>query len=451
MTVARRSADWHGMWPYIPALLERPVPRYTSYPTAAEFEPVDAAFHETGFEAIAPGAPISLYVHIPFCEKICWYCGCNTGAANRKRRLTAYLDALHAEIETVAARLEGHHPVSQIAFGGGSPNAIVPVDFVRLVDHLLIAFEAFDSRISVELDPRSLTAEWIEAFARLNISHASLGVQTFEPEIQAAIGRVQTLSDVAAAVEGLRRAGVRSLNFDLMYGLPGQDIAVLDRTLDQAIDLAPDRIALFGYAHLPAVLPRQRRIADDRLPDLRERFSMAAYGHEKLADAGYMPIGFDHFALPHDAIARAALRKAVRRNFQGFTDDPAETLLAFGASAISALPDRFVQNEKNSGQYRLRAAAGAWTGARGVRRSQEDRIRERMINALLCSGETELGNGMVRPEGLMILDRLFAAGLIDLAADRLCVTEKGRPYARMIASQLDVYRNDTEMRFSMAI
>lgn len=439
------------MWRYYPELLDRTVPRYTSYPTAAEFHAVDAEFHAAGFDLLRPDDLVSLYLHIPFCEKICWYCGCNTGAANRASRLSGYLDALHAEIETVAARLHRDTPFSQIAFGGGSPNAIAPVDFVRLLDHVLLAFDAYGARLSVELDPRALTPEWIDVLGRAGVTHASMGVQTFDPAIQAAIGRVQPLEDVRTGVKALRRAGVTSLNFDLMYGLPGQDLAQLDQTLEETMAMRPDRIALFGYAHLPSMLPRQRKIDGDSLPGAELRFAMAQRGYELLCRAGYEPVGFDHFALPGDDLACAAREGRLHRNFQGFTDDAASALIGLGASAISAFPDRFVQNMKSSGQYRSFAGAGHLPGARGVIRTSEDRRSGRMIESILCDGHVSAKPGEIPTEALQTLDSLQTAGLIEWDGHRLSIREEGRPYARYISSLFDRHRQSGRGTFSNAV
>lgn len=445
------SGLWQGMWPYIPELLEHPVPRYTSYPTAAEFEPVDAGFHEAGFDELAPGAAVSLYAHIPFCEKICWYCGCNTGAANRAERLTAYLDALHIEVETVAERLGNHGPVTQLAFGGGSPNAIEPVDFVRLLDHILIAFDALDTRISIELDPRSLTSEWTGLLGRAGVSHASLGVQTFDPGLQARIGRIQPAESIRRAVDGLRDNGIASLNFDLMYGLPGQTIAELVETLEQAIALRPDRIALFGYAHLPAAIPRQRQIDASDMPDGRQRFEMANAGFSLLTAAGYRPIGFDHFALPNDPLTRACETGGMRRNFQGFTDDRSEALIGLGASAISSFPDRLVQNQKNSGRYRERAGAGSLAAERGILRGADDRKRGAVIESLLCAGAANIGALNISPHTCIRIARFCQLGLLEQNGEDIAITEEGRPYGRAIASLFDPYRIAEERRFSRAV
>ncbi|OYW85234.1 MAG: coproporphyrinogen III oxidase, partial [Sphingobium sp. 32-64-5] len=254
------------MWTHYPELLRRPVPRYTSYPTAADHAALDA---------IAPATPLSLYVHIPFCEEICWYCGCNTARSNRRSRLSAYLDALHEEIIMVAQHLGGRGRVRRIAFGGGSPNAIEPLDFVRLLGSIMVAFQAEDPLLSIEIDPRHVSEDWLSVLHAAKMRYASMGVQTFDPRVQEAIGRVQPRQQIETLTRALRDAGIASLNFDLMYGLPHQDRDVLRETLETAMALSPDRIALFGYAHVPHVLPRQRRIDAGALPGEQERFAMA--------------------------------------------------------------------------------------------------------------------------------------------------------------------------------
>ncbi|WP_139111463.1 radical SAM protein, partial [Sphingobium sp. Ndbn-10] len=262
------------MWTYHPDLLARPVPRYTSYPTAAQFSgDVGAAELAARLDGVERNDPLSLYVHIPYCHDICWYCGCNTGAANRVQRLTAYVESLEREIATVAGRLNGKGRVQRIAFGGGSPNSLPLVDFVRLLQQLLLCFDAHHAELSVELDPRRLDGPWIATMAAMGVDRANLGVQTFTPHVQARIGRVQPLDMVERAVDRLRAAGIAT-GFDLMYGLPGQTPDDLAATLEAAIAMRPARIALFGYAHMPRLLPRQRRIDASDLPDLAARFAM---------------------------------------------------------------------------------------------------------------------------------------------------------------------------------
>lgn len=437
------------MWPYHPELLATPVPRYTSFPTAAEFGPgVGAAQHQAALERAS--GPISLYVHIPYCDKICWYCGCNTGAANRKQRLTSYLDALSREIALVAERLPADARVTRIAFGGGSPNAIPPVDFVRLFEALLVSFRFSDPQISIELDPRSLTPEWQPVVAGVGATHASLGVQTFSPRLQEAIGRVQPLCMIEHATRLLREAGVRSLNYDLMYGLPGQTEGDLAESLMLAQTFGADRIALFGYAHVPHLIPRQRQIDATALPGQAERFAMAEFGYRWLTDAGYTPVGFDHFALPGDPLAQAAVAGRLHRNFQGFTEDAAPIVIGLGASAISSFPQLLVQNEKNAGRYRMLLSQDVLPASLGVARSADDRYRGAVIEALLCNGRSAVGSRLLR-EAWPRLRPFLAAGLCRLEDGELVVVPGALAYARSIAAQFDPHRQHSPRRFSSAV
>jgi len=441
---AERFADWT----YHPNLLARPVPRYTSYPTAAEF--VEESFEARQRAALAALAgSVSIYLHIPYCEEICWYCGCNTGAAGKRTRLTAYLEALHREIALVADVLDPSVRIERIAFGGGSPNAVAPTEFVRLIDALVLAFRFVRPALSIELDPRTLTADWLTAIRGIGVTRVSLGVQTLDPAVQAAIGRVQPLEMIERAVDGLRRAGVGSINFDLMYGLPHQSEAVLAETLAETARLAPNRIALFGYAHVPHMIPRQRRIDASDLPDQRGRFRMAALGARQLIDAGYQAVGFDHFALPGDGLARAALNGTLRRNFQGFTDDPASVLLGFGASAISELPGLMVQNEKNPGRYRMLVGADLLAGRKGLETGTEDCRRAALIEGLLCHGMAKIDADLLGSAG-ELLEPFATAGLVSAQNGWLRLEAGAAPYARAIAAVFDAYRTE-ERGFSSAI
>ena len=437
------------MWTYHPSLLATPVPRYTSFPTAAEFSP--AVTPDDYRAAIASiSGDVSLYLHIPFCEKICWYCGCNTGAANRQHRLTSYLDALHREIALVAELLPSGSRVTRIAFGGGSPNAIATLDFVRLMDALVLHFPLDNPTISIELDPRALPGEWSAVISGIGITHASLGVQTFAPHLQQAIGRIQPLDMIERSVALLRQAGIRSLNFDLMYGLPGQSRADLTDTLDRTVTFGADRVALFGYAHVPHLIPRQRQIDAGALPGQEERFEMAALGYRHLVGAGYKPVGFDHFALPRDPLAQAAQARRLRRNFQGFTEDQAPVLIGLGASAISSFPGLLMQNEKNSGRYRMLLSQGILPGALGVRRSAEDQRRGGIIESLLCDGHARIPPDL-RQEATARLKPFLAAGLCRFRGFSLVIESAGLPYVRSIAALFDPYRQDSLRRFSSAI
>jgi oxygen-independent coproporphyrinogen III oxidase len=377
------------MWPYYPDLLTGNVPRYTSYPTALEFhENVGGPELLEALDAIGPDEPISLYVLIPYCKQICWYCGCNTGAASKTQRLTSYLAALEAEIALVAGKLNGRGKVKNIAFGGGSPNAIAPVEFVRLVDRIFTTFSCDRPDISVELDPRIFSAEWAATLAHCGVSRVSLGVQSFSEDIQRSIGRIQPVEMVSDCIKQLRQVGIDSVNFDLMYGLPGQSIDDLSETLATAVELRPSRIALFGYAHMPQLFPRQRRIDGSALPGPEERFAMADLGYRQLTAAGYSAIGFDHFALPNDSLSRAAAQGALHRNFQGYANDDCPVMIGLGASAISNFPGHIFQNEKQAVAYRALALSQNLTATRGVKRSSDDKARGKLIEKLLCTGNS---------------------------------------------------------------
>jgi oxygen-independent coproporphyrinogen-3 oxidase len=443
----RRNTDL--MWPYYPDLLATPVPRYTSFPTAAEFRPeVGAPDLLKAIEGVE--GDVSLYVHIPFCETICWYCGCNTARSNRIERLTGYLDALHREIALVGKLLPTTARIRRIAFGGGSPNAIAPTDFVRLVVALTQSLPLAEPEFSIELDPRTLEEAWTEVLAAVGVRRASLGVQTFAPRLQKAIGRQQPANLVERCSELLRRAGVTSLNFDLMYGLPGQTIADLEETLDQTSRLDIDRIALFGYAHVPQLITRQRKIDASALPDQAMRFAMAAHGHEWLVDSGYTAVGFDHFALPGDPLAQAAHSGRLRRNFQGFTDDSSPAIIGIGASAISSFAQLLAQNEKNAGRYGMMLSNGRLPAVRGCRRSADDRKRGAIIEALLCNGHTALG-GYLTHEVVAHLEPFITRGLAYLDDGHLSLAATGLPYARAIAAIFDPYRQFSDRRFSSAV
>lgn len=443
---------------YHPDLLARAVPRYTSYPTAAEFhDGVGASAQAAALAAVAPGTPVSLYVHIPYCHEICWYCGCNTGAIGRSDRLTHYLDALTQEIDAVAARLRGE--VVSIHFGGGSPNALPPQDFVALSRRLQGRFDcAPQLEIAAELDPRTLDRPYAAALANAGVTRASLGVQTFAEHVQRGINRIQPYAMVAEAVSDLRAAGIAAINFDLLYGLPGQTAKDIGDTVTATLALAPDRIAMFGYAHMPRLLPRQRMIDAATLPDVAARFEQSVLAAEMLLAAGYVAIGFDHFARPTDSLAVAAAQGRLRRNFQGFTDERADAIVGLGASAISHFDGVLVQNEKHVGRYRLRAGEGGLTGVRGVLRSDADRLRAAVIERLLCDDGVDVAE-LARNAGrapaeladaLPALQALAARHLIALSGWRIAILPEGRGYARLAAAAFDTYRPSSSGRFSLA-
>src|SRR5690606_1472593 len=346
---------------------------------------------------------------------------------------------LSTEISLVAKRLGGRGRIRRIAFGGGSPNAIAPVELVRLLDLLLTVFDAHRPDISIELDPRGFSPEWALVLAAAQVTRVSLGVQTFAPHVQQEIGRIQPLSHIERVVAALRLRDIEAINFDLMYGLPGQELADVESTIDEALTLAPSRIAFFGYAHLPQMIARQRRIDASRLPGPELRFEQSRLGYQRLTAAGYTPIGFDHFARPEDPLAVAAGEGRVNRNFQGFTEDDAPVLLGFGASAISKFPDLIVPDEKRSAPYRDPVGTERPAATRGVRIDAMERRRAEHIRDLLCNGRARLDAAAIAPARDTLFD-FEQRGIIAWEGDTLLIRECGLPYARHVAAQFDSIR-----------
>jgi oxygen-independent coproporphyrinogen-3 oxidase len=426
---------------YRPDLADRPVPRYTSYPTAAQFAPdVGADEQASALGRIAPGTPVSLYLHIPYCRQICWYCGCNTGAvrgdATRDARLGDYVAALEAEIATVSGLMQGR--VTSIQFGGGSPNSLTAAALAGIIAELRLRFDvAAGAEIGVELDPRALDADYIAALARAGVNRLSFGVQTFAPHVQERINRHQPYAMIASAVAAARANGINAINFDLMYGLPLQTPADLADTIAQALTLQPDRVAVFGYAHMPAMMPRQRMIADAELPDAEARFAMSALAHELFTAADYAAIGFDHFAKPDDPMAIAAASGTLKRNFQGYTTDPGEALIGLGTTAISQFDDLIIQNDKHVASWRDTVLAGGLAGDRGVIRTEDDRARGAVIERLLCDGAVDVGEAYAPSRAAL---RPYAEdGLVAVEGGKVRLLPEGRPYARLIAAAFDAH------------
>ncbi len=422
-----------------------PVPRYTSYPTAPHFSAaIGHADYASWLSALPRGSRLSLYAHIPYCHTLCWYCGCNTKAVRSHAPIAAYLEPLLAEIGNVADRVPADHQVSHIHWGGGSPNILEPDDILRLAGAMRSRFRiAADAEIAVEIDPRGLCDERAEAFAAAGVNRVSIGVQDFNPAVQAAINRTQTFETTRDAVERLRARGIEALNVDLVYGLPHQTGDSVAETLRQVLALRPERIAIFGYAHLPARLKHQRMIADDTLPGAIERFDQSNRLAELLLQEGFVRVGLDHFALPSDPLAS----QPVSRNFQGYTTDAAETLLGFGASAIGRLPQGYVQNAVPVADYARMIKEHGLATARGVALTDDDRIRGFVIERLMCdlqlpAAELARRFGAAAAPLLEEAEALVNADtdrLVERTADGFRVTDRGRPFVRTIASRFDSY------------
>ncbi|MCS6877171.1 MAG: oxygen-independent coproporphyrinogen III oxidase [Geminicoccaceae bacterium] len=437
------------------------VPRYTSYPTVPHFSPaIGPAEHAAWLQAVPEDRPVSLYLHVPYCHSLCWYCGCTTAVSADPVRPRAYAALLEAELERVAALLPGRLALAHLHFGGGTPTSIGPEAFRRLLRRIGERFSILpEAEKAVEIDPRFLSAEMIEVLAETGIDRASLGVQSFEPAVQKAINRIQPIDRTLAAIEDLRAAGIRRINVDLLYGLPHQTVDGCRATVRALLPVAPDRFAIFGYAHLPALKKHQRLIRTEDLPDAPARVAQFEAMAEELEAAGYVPIGLDHFARPDDALAKAARSGALRRNFQGYTTDTAETLIGLGASAISSFADGYAQNLHELVRWRESVRAGRLPTARGIRLSARDRLERAIIEAIMCFGRVDLAEIAARfgvdgeipiaaPDRLAELERL---GVVIREGTRLRVPVEHRPLLRVVASCFDRYLEPGIARHALAV
>ncbi|MEC9343796.1 MAG: oxygen-independent coproporphyrinogen III oxidase [Pseudomonadota bacterium] len=442
-------------------LFSAPVPRYTSYPTAPHFhEGIDAAAYRGWLGAIEAGTPVSLYVHVPYCDRLCWFCGCHTKQTLRYDPVVRYLEGLHREIELVAQAAGKRLVLRELHLGGGSPSMLRRDDLAALGDTLRRHFAfAPDARISVEIDPNDVTEETIEGFGLLGVNRASIGVQDFDPKVQETINRIQTFEDTRRVVGMLRDSGIASINVDALYGLPHQGMESLERTLDLVVSLRPDRIALFGYAHVPWMKPHQRMIDERSLPDITQRYAQARLAEGQLVASGYQAIGIDHFALPGDSLALASANGGLRRNFQGYTDDPCEVLIGLGASSIGFLPQGYVQNIVATGNYLAAVREGVLPIAKGIALSGEDRMRAWVIEALMCrfefSGEA-LRQAFGEAAETVIEEARDRAsndvhGFLVRSGETFRITEEGRPFARTIASWFDSYLGKGRARHSTGV
>lgn len=436
-------------------LAEQAVPRYTSYPTAPHFTAaVGPDTYANWLQALPAGATLSLYLHVPYCAKLCLYCGCHTKIVKRREPVDAYADTLGKGIGRLAQYTRRHKVVS-IHWGGGTPSMLGAARLRDLAERLAGAFDCSDvSEHAIEIDPRQCDKEFVRALADIGVNRASLGVQEFSTHVQEAIGRVQPFGQVATAVSALRDAGINALNFDLMYGLPHQSESDLRHTIGLADTLAPSRIALFGYAHVPWFKTHQRMIDATVLPGASERLAQAEAARKALIALGYVPIGLDHFARPDDSLAQAAIAGRLHRNFQGYTTDSADALIGIGASAIGRLPQGFVQNAPDIGGYARAIEGGALATVKGFALTADDERRARIIERLMCDFAVDL-DSIAKDEdfaeALAALEPLATDRLVTIDGRRIAVTEAGRPFVRLVAAAFDAYLGHGKARHSRAV
>jgi oxygen-independent coproporphyrinogen-3 oxidase len=414
---------------------------------------VDEAVYRTWLSELDPGLAVSLYLHIPFCQRLCWYCGCNTRAVSKASLVSRYVDLLIEEMSLLEAALPGAFRAGQIHLGGGTPNLLSRDDLTRLFRALRHVFKvAPGAEVAAELDPATLSRDWVRAAAFHGLSRASVGVQDLSPRVQKAVNRVESFEVVQQAVGWLREVEVLSVNLDLMYGLPHQSTADVLETLDQVLTLAPERIALFGYAHVPWAKPHQKLIPERALPVALERFDQGEAAAARLAAEGYVRIGLDHFAREDDALAASAQTGAIRRNFQGYTVDPFEVLLGIGASSIGRMPQGFVQNSPEETLWQAQVQAGRLPVKRGVALTAEDRFRGDIIERLMCDLAVDLkdiceshGRSLSELDSSLVrLESLQADGLVHFDGRRVTVTEMGRPFLRSACQVFDTRSNNPD-------
>jgi oxygen-independent coproporphyrinogen III oxidase len=437
-------------------------PRYTSYPTAIQFtEAVTSSVYEGWLKSLRrDSGPVSIYLHVPFCDRMCWYCGCNTVVVNRRSPIEDYVGRLLKEIDLVAATLSERLIIGSVHFGGGTPNMLAPEEIGAVLAKLAERFDFSEgAEIAAEIDPRTLTAEWVKAAAGGGMNRASLGVQDFDPGVQKAINREQPFDVVSKAAALLREAGIISLNLDLMYGLPRQTLAGLEQTIDKALALKPDRISLFGYAHVPWMKSHQKLILEEELPESRLRFTMQRRAADMLEERGWSRLGLDHFARPDDSLAAAAGEGRMRRNFQGYTTDEAHTLIGFGASSIGRMPQGYVQNAAAVPQWREKLERGELPVHRGVAMTADDRFRAEIIERLMCDFTIDVAETCARhdrkveelKDGFERLKAMQADGIAEVRGTVIEATRTGRDFIRSICAAFDAHLERDAVRHSKGI
>ena len=445
----------------VAALFSANVPRYTSYPTAPHFHAgMDAASYGEWLAKLPPDMPLSLYFHIPFCDTLCWFCGCHTSVVNNYAPVRDYVRLLRAEIALVGAALKQRRKVSHIHWGGGSPTMLGVEDIARLDSTIRTHFELLpDAEYGIEIDPRGLTRETVLALKAAGVTRASIGLQDCDPEVQRAINRIQTDEETRQAMVLLRANGVHSINLDLVYGLPRQTLKSWERTLEFAVSLEPDRLSVFGYAHVPQFKKHQALIPTELLPSLEERFQQAEFARNFLCSRGFRAIGLDHFARPQDALAQAAEHGALHRNFQGYTTDAAPALLGLGASAIGSLPQGYVQNFPAVPAYRAAIEAGRLPVTRGIAVTESDRMRREVIERLMCDLAVDLdavaaryGKSRHAFSGAMpALRDLARDGMVTLEGGKVTIDPQWRPAVRLACAAFDEYLPQNSVRHSVAV
>jgi len=429
-------------------LFDAKVPRYTSYPTSPHFNnDVDAGLFSDWVSAIKPNSEISLYIHVPFCRRLCWFCACRTQGTQSDSPVRAYLEVLKSEIKMLGRILPEGVRLSRLHWGGGTPTLLAPDMMAQLAGSIAeIAPFAPDAEFSVEIDPNEIDKARLDALAAAGMNRASIGVQDFDPEIQQTIGRIQSFDITRDAIEMIRARGTSSLNADILYGLPHQTTERMTQSVQKLLSLSPDRVALYGYAHVPWMAKRQQMIPSEALPAPQERLELYDTARKLFLWDKYTEIGIDHFATQTDGLTRAQQAGTLKRNFQGYTDDQSEVLIGLGASSISRFPQGYAQNAAATSVHTKAIRNGQFSTARGHVLRGEDRLRARLIEALMCdfriSSAEILGAFNICDAALQ---QLYAAAshsfpeMLQISSEGLYIPKHARPLTRMIARSFDAY------------
>lgn len=432
-------------------LFDARVPRYTSYPTAPHFAAdVGPSDFIQWIEALPPGGAVSLYIHVPFCRRLCWFCACRTQGTTSDEPVIAYVQMLKAELALLRRHLPRGVTLSRLHWGGGTPTLLSAGLMRELADTIFaVAPMATNGEFSVEIDPNEIDDARLDALAAAGMNRASIGVQDFDPMIQAAIGREQSYELTRDVAERIRARGVASLNADILYGLPHQTGPRIADSVQKLLTLSPDRVALYGYAHVPWMSRRQQMIPSDTMPSPQERLSLFETARQLFLWDGYVEVGIDHFAKPDDGMARALKAGTLRRNFQGYTDDTAPALIGLGASSISRFPQGFAQNASATAAHTKAIRAGQFSTHKGHRFKGEDVLRARIIEALMCDffvSRAELLRDFavtaVRVEELFQRAAGEFGEMVMVSDEGFLIPERARPLTRMIARAFDAYDNE---------
>jgi oxygen-independent coproporphyrinogen-3 oxidase len=437
------------------------VPRYTSYPTANHFHQGvgNAQYHEW-LKRLPEDEAISLYLHIPFCKKMCWYCGCNTRIVSKYEPVSNYAKNLATEIELVASYIGRKQKVSHVQWGGGTPTYLSSKDFEFLFSKIHEAFDVQETaEVSVEIDPRTLAEEKVATLAKLGVNRASLGVQDFDPAVQEAINRVQPYEQTAQTVNWLRIHGIQEINFDLIYGLPLQTLDTIRKSVKLTKQLEADRVALFGYAHVPWFKSHQKVLEQHHLPTPEERYEMFNVASDAFISEGYTAIGIDHFALENDSMTKALKNKTLHRNFQGYTVDNSPYLIGLGASSISCLPDGFAQNSPSTKAYEEAVSSGLLSIVRGIAVNDRDILVRAVIEQLMCYFEVDLEavatTHQQTPDilagSMPRLKELEEDGFITVDKYKITILEHGKPLTRVVAACFDTFFQEKENQHAQAV